>query len=387
MRKRAQNKSSSKIGFIVDDRLTHDRKMHLQRMVTLMKSHFEIEIIPSRFSESEVIAWVEKNKIQLVMLPWYLYLTWKKLEGHFGLLRLDGATVAGYFADPVLPFEFSHAPNYHRNILFDFYRFEQAEIELMMSALLHSHKRAGFAGMIQKDTPLFHMDWYDHDAASTRVLDTIYKLVLFQNSVWANRISHLHFYLHALWELFGKAKRSTVSAHPCAEFEVSEFNKRLAIKFIFESSELSVKNMLQYCWPNATHHLHAMNELIRNSDFIRVHHYPESQQVEITAFFIPSAPSIHYPHEVRGFWIEPLKHKYLKTNKDDSFLQKQPIQFSKGEQVLDQFTQALHLLRDISKGIDETNPLQRKQVEQRLSTATQIIDEIEKKLAQTKKAA
>lgn len=377
-----------KVAFIFDDRLSHDRKTIFARTATILKSRFSMDILPTQTTEEELIAQIEKNDYGLILLPWYKYLAWKKLENYFGALRLQGPTVAGYFADAVLPFEFAGVPNYHRFLFLDFYRFDQTEVEMLVNTLVHPEKRSGFSGIFPKHATVYYSDWYDNDNLSTRCIDAVLKTPLLQSSTWTHRLAGLRFYMTALWSLCYQEKHSFPDATPCAHLEISEVSKRLAIKLVFESSELTLKQMMEFLWPSGQKQNPAVNELVRHADFLRFHHFPESHQIELTAFFSTNAPAIHQPGEVRGFWIEPLKKKFLKTPEEEGFSRRVSIQQSKSENMAENLHSAIESLRHVMIQMAHvTAPEDRANMEAQVANIRFLILEIEKRLPEKQKIA
>ena len=388
--KKTEKKPEGKIAFIFDDRLQHDRKAIFTRSVSILKGRFPLDVLPSSLGEDEVLAALQTTQYSLILLPWYKYLQWKKVESFFGTLRMQGPTVAGYFADAILPFEFMGSPNFHRAILLDFYRLEQAEIEMLLMALLHEDRRTGFHGIQSKNTTLYHGDWRNADAISTQCIDAAMKIPLLHNGTWASRSMSLRFYLTALWSICFQNQKSKIDHSACAQLEIGEFNKRLAIKLNFTSTDLTLKNMIEYLWPSNTHENLAVHELVRFSDFLRVHHFPESHQIEITAYFSSSAPSLRYPGEVRGFWIEPLKKKYMNAMEEDG-VKRIPIQNGRSEKVSENLHSSIEALRQVliqTHSQINTIPHENKVfIESQVSNLRFLITELEKRISEKKKVA
>jgi hypothetical protein len=336
--------ADAKIAFILDDRLPHDRKTIFARTVSVLKNKFLVEVMPATMTEDELLAHLQANPYSLVMLPWYKYLLWKKIEGFFGSLRLQGPTVAGYFADAVLPFEFSGAPNYHRTILLDLYRMEQTEIELMVQSLVYDDKRTGLSGFQNRHSIIYQGEWFHGDHNSTRCVDSALKIPLLQNGTWTSRQAALRFYMTALWMLCFHEKRSFPDTSACATLELGELNKHLLIRLNFDSNELTLKRMMEYLWPSGAKENLPVNEMVKHSDFLRIHHYPENHHIEITAFFSHDAPSLNHPGEVRGFWIEPLKKKYIRTTEEE-FLKCIPIQHDQSMKMGENLHVAIESIR------------------------------------------
>jgi hypothetical protein len=379
--------SNPKIAFIYDDRLSHDRKTVFTRTMTILKSKLNMEVLPSTLSEAEVIEHFTHHSYSLILLPWYKYLAWKKIESHFGALRMQGPTVVGYFADAILPFEFSKMPNFNRMILLDFYRLDQTEIEMMIHSLSREERKSGLSAFVDKNTQIFHSSWYNHDHASTRCVDSAMSIPLLKSAQWSGRMPALRIYLTALWTLCFRERHSMQSTESCAELEISEVNKRLAIKLVFESRELTLKHTMDHLWPaDAQNKDGSVRELVRNSDFLRVSHFPESHLVEMTAFFTPDAPSKHYPGEVRGFWVEPLKNKFLKIDEDLPG-KRIPIHQAKRGLMSEQLHEVLEQLRSIHNQLSPSNFEERALLEHQVSHIRFLVQEIEKKVAEKKKVA
>ena len=376
---------SAKVAFIFDDRLSHDRKVLFARTVTILRSHFSFDILPAQISEDELISHLEKNEYALVLIPWYKYIGWKKVENFFGSLRLSGPTVAGYFADSVLPFEFSTIPNYHRMIFLDFYRLETTEIEMLIRALTQPQERSGFQGSYFKNTTVHYADWLEHDGLSTRCIDTALKVPLLQHMSWIHRLPTLRFFLTALWSICFQEKRSYGSLTPYAQLELLEVNKHIVIKLMFESKSLTLKTIMDSLWPNGDRRNASMNEISRYADFLRFQMFPETHQIEITAFFSPHAPSIEYPGEVRGFWIEPLKAKFIKPV-EDNVGKRVPIQAVRSDQIAENLKVAGDLLRFSLHQLQDPGKTSPQHMETLITQIKAITYEIEK-IAEKKKIA
>jgi hypothetical protein len=377
-----------KIAFIHDDRLSHDRKTLFTRTMSILKSKLNMDMLSTSMTEAEVIGYfATQSSYSLILLPWYKYLAWKKLESHFGALRMQGVTIAGYFADAVLPFEFSKIPNFNRMIMLDFYRMDQVEIEMMIYSLSNEGKKSGLAAFADKNTQIFHSNWFNQDSTHTRCIDAAMGIPLLKAHQWSARMPALRIYMTALWTLCYRERHSLQSTEACAEIEISEVNKRLAVKFVFESHELTLKHMMEHLWPgDAPDKDSTVRELVRHTDFLRVSHFPESHHVEITAFFTPDAPSQTYPGEVRGFWVEPLKNKFMRT-REPTAGKRIPIHQAQRVELSEQVQHVLEQLRSIHHQLSSTPLTEKFQFEHQFSHIHFLLNEIEKKVAEKKKIA
>jgi len=379
--------ASPRIAFFIDDRLPHDRKALFTKLVAVLRPKYNFEILPMNMSEEAFLKHLDTHTYSAILLPWYRYLSWKKLESRFGALRLEGPTIAGYFADALLPFELSEMPSAHRMILLDFYRLDAFEIETLLQGLVFPDQKAGFRGIIPPNTPIYHQDWFDHDGANTRCIDAIMNTSLFQAKTWTKRNQQLRFFLTALWNLSFTDRPHRKTGERVAQIEIAEFSKRIAIKWVIEDADLTLKQMMGYFWPAQNHQHQAVHAMIKNSDFIRVAHFPESHQIEVTAFFLESSPTLNHPGEVRGFWIEPQKLKYLKSSAEESFAKRIPIHTAKRDLVTEQFHEVLEHLKAVHLSLGQITHEERFIMEHQVSNIRFLIQAIEKKVADKKKIA
>jgi hypothetical protein len=375
----SEQKSPQKIAFLFDERLSHDRKLNFARSISLLKAHFFIDFLPSAITEQELVTHLEENKYALVLLPWYKYISWKKIETHFGALRLQGSTVAGYFAEAVLPMDLSAVPPFHRFLFLDFYRFDQTELEMILSILTHHEQATGFNGVSVRNTQLYHAEWFDQDQHSTACVDAILKIPLIAGGSWANRAIPLRFFLTSLWSLCFAARRSFPSADAVANVEIIEVKKRLLIKIVFENSELTLSKMLVDLWPTGEHSNHNVNEMVRYADFVRVHHFPESHHLEITAMFTPSAPSLHHMPEVRGFWIEPLKKRYLNTS-GSLDLKRIPISPNHYNLTSESLQRVIEQMRGIVSHMHPKQALNKATLDSQMANLRYLVEEVERRI-------
>ena len=300
---------------------------------------------------------------------------------------MHGVTVAGYFADSVLPFEMPQIPPFNRLILLDFYRLDQVEIEMILNSLSQEGKKSGFSGLFQKNTPIFYADWFDYDASGTRCIDTVMNSSLLASSQWNQRAESLRLALTSAWSLCFSDHRFLQNNAPCAFLELAEYQKRLAVKLTFENSELTLKHVMDYLWPSGTDRHPSFSELAKHSDFLRVHFFPESHLLEVTLFFLPEAPVLRYPGEIRGFWIEPLKNKFLKSVEENQFSKRVSLNRAPEDRVTDQLQEVLERLRALHSQLKPLNTEQRTTFDQQVSNIRFLVHEIEKKVAEKKKAA
>src|SRR3954469_16598766 len=123
------------IAFVVDERLSRQRGAILTRVVNSLRTFAKIELIGGRISEDELVQRLEAQPFDLVLAPWYRYLSWSKVEGFFGLTRSSGPTFAGYFCESILPYELGEQAEHFRAILLDFCNLDTHAIKLLVRSL------------------------------------------------------------------------------------------------------------------------------------------------------------------------------------------------------------------------------------------------------------
>lgn len=389
----ARTPGAIKIAFFMDERLPHDRKSEFAKGIARLRGKYPLEVLPAKMEEAEFLTHLQSHPYTLILLPWHRYLSWKKLEHHFGTLRLEGpTTVAGYFADALLPFELPDLPSYHRLLLLDFYRSGAGEIEFLLQTLLFPEQKTGFAGLFPTSTPIHHQTWFEEDGARTRCIDLILDLPLFRSRRWADRSHQMRFFLTSLWSLTFSGQHPRKRSEAAAEIEIVEFQKRILVKYVASHPELSLKESMRLLWPPKNHENPALHGLIKHSDFLRIAHFPESNQLELTAFFIEANPTILHPGEVRGLWIEPQKLKFLKTSAELGYQKLFPVVGSTEGRIEDRLQEVLNILKTVHLQAGSLSNEDRFILEHRCSNIRFLVDAIEaktleKKVADIKKIA
>jgi hypothetical protein len=324
----------------------------------------------------------------LILLPWYLYLDWKKVENHFGTLRLHGVTVAGYFADALLPFDLNTMPNYHRMILLDFFRTSENERVQLIQALSDEDSKTGFSGLVPKRVPVFHQEWYEHDRSGTHSIDSVLSLPLLQGRRWAERAASLRFVLTSLWSLCFQGKSKRKEFEPIGTLEMAEHEGRLTLKCSFEDRNLNLKSLLQWAWPPEGHRHPLLKILFEHTDFVRVLQFPEDHTLEFTLVFSADSPSLHHTGEVRGFWIEPHPcSAFRKSTAEEGFENRIPVWNAQERNLPDQFLVWVDQLRSLHDHLGTLPQEERYIVQHQIAQVRRILDALEKKLAEKGKVA
>ena len=236
-----------KLALLIDERLTHDRKKVFIRNMNMMKVKYSIEFLPIGLDEISFISLLEKNNYDAVMIPWHLYFSWKKAA------NFHTTNIVGYFAEPLLPFEFQAVPNYLNFILLDFYRFNIEEIEILLKLLTAKSENTELIEVFGKTAHYFSTDWYQIDQESTQCIDLIFDNPMIQASSFFDRFFDLRLYITALWLACFREKTFQTDENAAAKFMFAESNKRLLIQLTYTSPTLTSKDILNELWPTGDH--------------------------------------------------------------------------------------------------------------------------------------
>jgi hypothetical protein len=287
-----------KIGLLFDERLSHDRKNVFLRNMTTFKVKYSIDFLPQGFDENSFIEFLDKTDYSVVMIPWHLYFSWKKAA------NLAETRVMGYFADPLLQFEFQSVPNYQNFTLLDFYHFDLDEMEILFKLMAAKSIDTELVEIFGKIAHYSSAEWFEIDHESSTCIDLVFENPIFQSNAFQERIPNLRLYVTALWLSCFQEKRIVPSEAATAKLFIGEFKKRLMIQLTYQSPSLTSKDILQELWPTGNHKSILFQELSRHSDFLKVFHFPMTRKISISALFLPSQPSLAQNGEVRGFWVE-----------------------------------------------------------------------------------
>jgi len=287
-----------KIGLLFDERLSHDRKKVFTRNMTTFKVKYSVDFIPSGFNEDSFIEFLDRERFDIVMIPWHLYFSWKKAANY------SETRMMGYFADPLLQFEFQALPNYQNFILLDFYHFDMDEIELLFKLMTSKTDDSEIIETFGKTAHFATNEWYPSDQDSSQCIDILFDNQIFQSFSYQERLPNFRFYVTALWMACFQEKRIHPPEAASAKLMIAEYGKRLMIKITYQSPSLTSKDVLKELWPTGEHSNILFQEMARHSDFLKVSHFPKTRNVSISALFLPSQPSLALNGEVRGFWVE-----------------------------------------------------------------------------------
>ena len=287
-----------KIGLLFDERLSHDRKKVFNRNMTIFKSKYSVDFLPIGFDEETFIEYLEKDNYDIVMIPWHLYFSWKKAANY------NATRIVGYFADPLLHFEFLAVPNYQNFILLDFYRFNLDEIEILLKLLVAKSEVTEIMEAFGKTAHYISSEWFQMDGESSLCIDQIFSNPILQTIAIQDRVPNLRLFVTALWLSRFKEKTIQTPEEAATKFLLAEYNNRIIIQLTYKSPSLTSKETLNEIWPTAEHSNILFREMATHSDFLKIFHFPKTRKISITGFFLPTQRSLAHSGEVRGFWIE-----------------------------------------------------------------------------------
>lgn len=302
------------IGFVTDPTLSREKTQIALRAVNALRSYADVRYYPGNLTEEDLVQRVSKESFDLLLVPWHNYLRYQKLEAHFGLTRMHGPTVVGYFAEDLSPNELQEEDHNFRAILVDLNRLATEEAATIIKSLLRDSTRWGLKPLLQPANFLHYETWNAQVGLGFRI-DSILELNEIASSHWSKRSNTIRILTSALWSLIfdngpGKADRGKMGSEkpPRGYFEVSADSHGLGLRLCYVEPGWKVKDVLHQFWPGALTPSTAGQILLQYADFVRVHVDPENSEIEVTVMLYPSAPAERANDSLRTLWIEPLSH-------------------------------------------------------------------------------
>lgn len=306
------NQKLGKIAFVVDERLSREKSAILTRIINSLRVIATIELISGSIEEDRLLDKLEADKYDLVFAPWYRYVAWSRIEAFYGLTRTSGPTFAGYFCEPILPYEIGETAEHLRAILFDFANLHTSEINLLVKMLIQDTKRSGLRPFFESNTPIYCENWFGSQGLGIRT-DAVLSLPGILNTEWIKRSSALRICIGALWSLVyeegpgkGEFTQMTTSRTPKAYFQIGMDGACLAMRLCYSMPAWSPKDTLNIFWPNPKKPTSPAQLLLRYSDMIRVHTIPDAADVEVVIAFFNTAAAECSPEQIHTYWIEPV---------------------------------------------------------------------------------
>lgn len=301
------------IAVVMDERLSREKRALLSRVVYACRQCAQVELIDGQISEADLVARLQSQVFGLVLVPWYRYLAWKRVEALYGLTRTSGPTFAGYFCDPLEPYEVGGVPDQLRALLLDFSRLNQSEILTLLKAIVQERARAGIRPLLRDGTPIHFESWFQNTSEGARA-ELVLGLPDVRALTWLEgRRNAVRVALAALWSLIydegpGKLEFANALAPkaPRAYFQVGADESALLLRLYFSMPSWTPKDALEAFWPDPHRPARASQLLLRAADFTRVHAISGSSEVEVVAGFLPPGATSRPATSLRTLWIEPL---------------------------------------------------------------------------------
>ena len=300
------------IAFVMDERLSREKAALLTRNIHALRQFAQVDLISGGISEEDLLKKLPTQNYSLVLAPWYRYLAWSRIEAFYGLTRTSGPTFAGYFCEPTLPYEIGDQADHLRTILLDFDSLSVKEVQILVSSLIQDFRRSGIRPLLEPNTPIYCENWYGFQGLGSR-MDALSAIPEIANTDWSKRFSSIRICMSALWSLIyeegpGKSEfNQTLSATTAkAYFQASADKNVLTLRLCYSMASWGPKDALGFFWPDPKHPTAPVQLLLKYSDFVRVHSIVGTQDLEIVAGFVNSAPVDRSHKSIRTLWVEPL---------------------------------------------------------------------------------
>lgn len=298
---------------MIDERLSRDRRGILTRLIASVRHFATIQILHGEVDETTLLQKIQAEPFQLVLAPWYHYLSWSKTEAHYGRTRTSGPTFAGYFCEPIPPLQLGSQADHLRAILLDFTHLQPSESCKLIRSLLHDSLRTGITPLLDSNASVYCENWMNHQGQGLRV-DQILKLPEISQFEWTARAPAIRVVLSALWGLIyeeGPGKSEFAQAisggtRPRAYFEIGCDAHTLVFRLWYSMPGWGPKNALTQFWPNPEKPTAAPQFLLKFADFLRVHTIEGTGDVEVVVGLFASRPSEKAHSQIHSLWIEPI---------------------------------------------------------------------------------
>jgi len=297
---------------MVDERLSRERGAILTRIINSLRQFAKVELLGGSITEDQLLKKMETTNYDLVLLPWYRYLSWSRAEAFWGLTRTSGPTLAGYFCEQLLPYEIGEHAEHLRGIFLDFANLQTAEVHTIFKSLYKDVHRSGIKPLIDPDAKIYVEHWYGSQGLGTRT-DSVMALSEFQDPSWAKRSSSMRICLSALWSLIyeegpGKTELNqlTTANVPKAYFQIAADREVAVFRLGYSLPNSSSKDAIAVFWPNPKLPAAPAQLLLKYADFVRVHSVAGTNDIEVVVGFFPSAVAEQAHGQVHTLWVEPI---------------------------------------------------------------------------------
>lgn len=324
-------KERREIAIVLDEKAPRERLHALQSKINSIRHDCTVQTFRGDTSDEVLFELLQKKKYDLILAPWYRYVTWKKLEILLGSTRVSGTTLGGYFSQPVKRAELlSLRPDLNRVLLLDFVDLSNGELRRVVNSLSNEKHRLGIRSLLDGGSTIYTDTWTTHFEIGER-MGEILSIPEFENSGWGNRATEIRIAMIALWNLVyreGPGKGAFYEASSLSQakafFQLGMDSSCLAFRLFFATSGWRAKDSIISYWPTEEPQFEGISLLAQYSDFLKVHTIAENNKIEIVACFFQSAPSRKKHDHVNGIWIEPITEKLLFDRPDTAVGPKAP---------------------------------------------------------------
>jgi hypothetical protein len=306
----------NKLGKIVvlnDNRLSRQRATELTRILNMFRVFADVRLLDGSLDEDQFLQRMEEHQGATFLIPWYRYVSWSKAEAFYGLTRTSGPTIAGYHFGGVTADELG-TPDHLRTILLDFAGPSPQDVGHIVRNLLVDTERSGIAALLEnkaKNT-IYCENWMEQQGLGNRI-DALMNIPEIGKTDWVSRAGAIRIILGSFWSLIyeegpGKSEfaQALTSGQAKAWFQVGANAGCLAFRLVYSMPTWSPKDALGNFWPSHERPSSPAQLLRRYSDFIRVHRFADSPDVEVVAALYKAAPAERAPETIHTLWIEPL---------------------------------------------------------------------------------
>ena len=296
----------------MDDRLSRERSHILMRTLNAMRQEFHFEVLSGDITEAQVLAKLQQTPVHLLLVPWYRYLAWTRVEALFAQGRGQGPMFAGYFGEPTAPEDINPRSERSRLAFVDFAHPSTPEILGWIGRMADDKLRSGVRPLLEKAGPVYTENWTSNLGMGLRI-DAILGLPEITRSVdWLKRAPAIRLSLLALWSLVfdeGPGKSTTPSSTAKACFQVAVDASSLSFRLCYSMTGWGPKEAVSAFWPDPSKPGSAVSLLQQHADFVRVHTIGDGPDIEITVGFHPSGASD--PRKMRMLWVDPVSPKLV----------------------------------------------------------------------------
>lgn len=300
------------VGFVTDPSLSREKTQIALRSINTLRGIADVRYYPGTLVEEELLKRITRDPLDLLLVPWHMYLHFQKIEAKFGLTRLHGPTMVGYFAEDISPHEIQEEDHHFRAMLIDLNRLSTPESSAILRALLRDSTRWGLKPLMQPNTPFHYETWSAQMGLGFRI-DAALSLPELKTPQWSKRANAIRTLICAFWSIVfdngpGKMDRDKSGANrtPRGYFEIAADTHGVGLRLCYTEPGWKAKDVLHQFWPGAGHSSTAGQILCQYSDFLRIHVDPETAELEIVCMLYPSSPSEMATDILKTIWIEPL---------------------------------------------------------------------------------